>query len=212
MAKIPKKEFAELCGLTTGNLGNYIKRGHVVCVHDLIDTTNPTNLRFLEKRSAKDKADKQPAEGQKPKKTTAAQPKGKEIPDIEDLTPEEVPSYEESERKLKYLDTLKREKEIEKLQIDIDKKKGVVVPSELIKPVFLQHNQNIVQEFKNTADEIVRTFSKKHSLGANEVAEIKGELVACINSAIKKAVHASISQVKNIINEHSIKKEVGEHG
>lgn len=61
----------------------------------------------------------------------------------------DTPTLTNSTKKLKYLDTIKRTKEIEKLQIEIQKKKGEVVPVELIKPVILQHNQSILTEFKN---------------------------------------------------------------
>jgi hypothetical protein len=207
MAFLTKKDFAALCGIATNVLSTYIRRGKVVCKNDLIDTTHEFNVRFLEKQAGKEKgkADKQNA----PKVNQETPPaKSSPAPEVNDG---EVPPLIVSERLLKFLDTQKREKEIEKLQIDIDKKKGIVVPSELIKPVFLQHNQFIVTEIKNFGDEFMRRIVKKYGLNVNEEAEMKGDLVTHLNNAIKKATQASIKAVTNIINEHSQKKSIGEH-
>lgn len=212
MALYTVKEFATRSGLTLGNLGNYIKRGKVTLTGEdrLIDASSETNKLFLEKRLAKMK----PAE-HLPPEPIIKEEKSHELPsvkEIESIDDSELPTYIASERKLKYLDTLKRQKEIEKLEVDVAKKKGEVIPSELVKPLFLQHNQSIVTEFKNAADEIIRIFSQKKSLSVNEKAEIAGELVNCINSSINKATKLSVKAVKNIISEFAEKKGIGERG
>jgi len=198
MALLTKKEIAELCGLETKNLSVYIMRGKVIVgKNDLIDTNVDKNKSFIEKRKGK-------ISDVKIQTTTVIESKVSEQ--------SEGQSYTESERQLKYLDTIKRQKEIEKLEIEIQKKKGEVVPSELIKPVFLQHNQSIITEFKNATDEIIRIFSKKRSLTVEEVAEIKGETTETINNAINKATFSTIKSVESIVSEHQDKKNVGEHG
>lgn len=50
MAQIEKKQFAELCGIGTNDLSNYIKRGKVNVVEGLIDTDDQTNIYFYERR------------------------------------------------------------------------------------------------------------------------------------------------------------------
>lgn len=50
---ISKKEFGERCGLSPGNLSNYIKRGEVVVTDKKIDVTLPENIGFLDKRLRK---------------------------------------------------------------------------------------------------------------------------------------------------------------
>ena len=202
MALLTKKEVADLCGLETKNLSVYITRGKVVVgENDLIDSTVDKNRAFIEKRK---------------NKTVNIQIQTPTV--LESKIPQqpteksEGQTYTESERQLKYLDTIKREKEIEKLEIEIQKKKGEVVPSELIKPVFLQHNQSILTEITNRTDEFVRIFSKKKSLTVNEVAEMRGELTSWINESMNKAILSSIKSVESIIEEHQLKKSVGEHG
>lgn len=124
----------------------------------------------------------------------------------------DTPTLTNSTKKLKYLDTIKRTKEIEKLQIEIQKKKGEVVPVELIKPVILQHNQSILTEFKNAGDEILRIMSKKYSFSIEDLAFCKGEFVKTINNSMSKAIFVTTKSIDSIIQSHIEKKGVGEHG
>lgn len=208
MAIYSKKEFADLCRIETKNLSNYITRKNVIVNSSgFIDTSIDKNMAFLEKRRAKSSSI--------PSADIVVKNKKKNKPEDFDADETEYVSgpgqtYTESERKLKYLDTVKREAEIEKLKIDIAKKKGEVIPSELIAPCILQHNQSIVTEFKNTADEIIRIIAKKKSLSVNEMAEIKGDLVICINTSIQKATTLTSKNIENIISDFSEKKGVGE--
>lgn len=203
MPIVDKKEFSKLCGKPVNKLWTYIDRGKIILLGDgKLDTNDPRNRAFLEKWAARTDT-----------KTEIQDPAVIESK-IQLPAPEqsEGQSYTESERQLKYLDTIKRQKEIEKLEIEIQKKKGEVVPSELIKPVFLQHNQSIITEFKNATDELIRIFSKKRSLTVEEVAEIKGEATETINNAINKATFSTVKAVESIVLEHQDKKNVGEHG
>lgn len=197
-----KNEFCELCNLPAKSLAVYILRGKVVLnKQKLIDDTIDKNRAFLEKHRSKS--------GQ-------TEPKQKQIVDFKEKSTQDTEetstgqSYTESERQLKYLDTIKRQKEIEKLDIEIAKKRGEVVPSELIKPVFLQHNQSILTEFKNGIDEILRVFAKKSSLSVNQIAELKGEMVQIINHSVNKAIVTSENSVEVIISEHAEKRGVGQ--
>ena len=207
---------------------------------ELIDTENETNKALIEQIQAKKgenipkTAKKQVKEPKKVENTlkipnpTAFLPKipsfqpkielnntnsNKEVSDkhIEDEN-NDTPTLTNSTKKLKYLDTIKRTKEIEKLQIEIQKKKGEVVPVELIKPVILQHNQSILTEFKNAGDEILRIMSKKYSFSVEDLAFCKGEFVKTINNSMGKAIYATTKSIDSIIQNHIEKKGVGEHG
>lgn len=207
---------------------------------ELIDTENETNKALIEQIQAKKgenipkTAKKQVKEPKKVENTlkipnpTAFLPKipsfqpkielnnanvNKEVSDkhIEDEN-NDTPTLTNSTKKLKYLDTIKRTKEIEKLQIEIQKKKGEVVPVELIKPVILQHNQSILTEFKNAGDEILRIMSKKYSFSVEDLAFCKGEFVKTINNSMGKAIYATTKSIDSIIQSHIEKKGVGEHG
>lgn len=213
MALLSKKEFSEVCGISTKDLATYIRRKKVIVnSHDFIDTTDDINKTFMEKRRGRVEEVSLPA-AIKGAEMLLPPPEFGDIPagtDINDIISKPGQPISESERQKKYFDTIKIRGEIEKLKLDNAKKRGEVIPSELIKPVFLQHNQNILTEFKNAADEILRDFSKKKSLSVNETAELKGKMVETINEAITKAVTASSKSVDAIVSEYADKKGVGQ--
>lgn len=212
MPIIDKKEFSKICGKPVNKLWTYIDRGKIILLGDgKLDTDDPRNKAFLEKWTSRTDVTYKDISITVPKN----QQQTKNIPEstpLVDVESHEGQSYTESERQLKYLDTLKRRKEIEKLEFEVQKKRGEVVPSELIKPVFLQHNQSILTEYKNATDEIIRIFSKKRSLTVDEVAEIKTDLVKTINNAINNAIIISSKSIDSIISDHSDKRGIGEHG
>lgn len=212
MARLTKKEFGELCGIAEKNVYTYIQRGNVLMGDDgYIDTSADKNVLFVQKRQSKksviEVATAQPIP-MYAQKSKSYDEYSEDDGDDEDASG--MPSLTTSERKKKYLETIKIAQEIELLKLREEKIRGDVVPADLMKPLFLQHNQSIVSEFKNTADEIVRIFAKRKKLNLNEIAEIKGELVSCINVSIGKATKASVKAVDNIIAEHSESRGRGE--
>lgn len=216
MSLLTKKQFAEHCQVGTNYLHAPIKRGNVIVNGaGLIDTENEFNRAFMEKRLSKNPPAAPPANSTEAfiadasksvKEKTAALNKF-----LSDLDDSEIPPLAVSVKKSKYLSNIKIEKEIEKLKFDIAKRKGEVVPSELMKPVFLQHNQSIVTEFKNVIDEVLRLFAKESSLSPNKTAEITGVLTSTINTAITKATHLTSKSILAIIKDHTERRGAGEH-
>ncbi len=213
MALLTKKEFSERCGIPTNALSVYVKRKKVQLTGELIDDTLDINKAFIVKmvakmnRGAAKKAEKPIVLEVKEAKNIT---ENEETTQNEPLKDGDIPTYEASERLLKHLDTLKRAEEIEKLRLDLSKKRGEVVPSELIKPVLLQHNMVITTEFKNGAEDIIRVFSKKRGLSVNEAAEMRGELIRIINDSITRATGGSKKSIEAIVNEFTEKRGVGE--
>ena len=186
------------------SLAVYLKRGDVVLDNDFLDTDDPKNKMFIERRVAKGKVPSNPIQteyvnGQ------AVITENKSKP-----TDDGIPDYAESERRVKYYDALKREKEVEKLELDIQKKRGEVIPSELIPPVILQHNQSIITSIKNEFDEWLRNHAKRYDLGVNEIAEIRTQAVQWINTGMNKATAMSVRAVENIVKDYQDKRGVGE--
>lgn len=210
MSVLTKAQFAELLKWQTNKLSVYIKRGKIILVNDLINTETETNRLFLEKYMARDESQPSSETFTPPPPNSGGANSG-EIKDPENLfSALGIPTYNESLRVLKYRDSLKREKEIEKLELENAKKRGEVIPSELVKPVFLQHNQSIITEFKNTTEEFLRVIAKKYSITGNDVAEYTGLFTTCINTAIKNATALTSKSVTNIIRDHSEKRGRGE--
>jgi hypothetical protein len=227
MATITKKELRERCGnLTAGNLSNYIKRGKIVLnSNGDIDLNNDVNRLFLQKNMvSQDAEDDTEAKKKTPKEriidNNIKKEKASKQPAVqlvlgdgendEVLDKLGVPTITYSERVLKYRDTQKRQKEIERLELDLQKKRGEVIPTELILPVFKQHNHSLSTQFHNGAEEFLRRIAKIKDLSSTEVAKLKGELVAIINEAQRKSAEMTIHGVDAIIKEFSVKKGVGE--
>jgi len=213
MALLTKNEFAEQCGIQTKALSVYIQRGKVVVVNEHLDTNNDRNKAFIEKNKGKKR------EKELIKDIPTIAPTVKHQVNIDDFDDDvlneddedsEVPALYVSEKLLKHLDTKKREREISLLKIKEDKIRGIVIPSDLIKPVFLQHNQYILMEQKNADEEILTMYAHKYSMSLEDIAFMRGEYVKRRNAAVQKAAESSAKAVENIVRDFSDKRGVGE--
>jgi hypothetical protein len=205
MAIYTQKEFAALVNMPPNRLTIYKNRGKINIINHQVDTADAINAAFLDKYRTRNVP--------KQEITTTIVPKVVQTKLAVDETlfvPTENQSYSESERQLKYLDTLKRKKEIEKLDIDIAKKRGEVIPTELMSPLVLQHNQSITTEYKYVIDEFIRIFSAKYRLNVNEIAEITGKMTQSLNKSVDKATETTINSIESIVNEYAEKRGVGE--
>jgi hypothetical protein len=210
MALFSKTEYAEACGMVSNALAVYIKRGKVVVGEDgMIDTNEDKNIAFLEKMRSKKQGIVIPKEPKK-KAPPVPTPVFAEESENNSENEGEIPSLAASERLLKHLDTQKREREVEKLDLEIEKKRGEVIPSELIKPVFLQHNQHLLMSMKNADDEMLSIFGHKYSLALEDIAWIRGEWTKKRNTAITEATSASVKAVDSIVADFSVKRGVGQ--
>lgn len=205
MAVYSVKEFSVLVGIKPSNLSVYNTRGNLLIVNKTIDTSVEKNSAFLEKYRSRN-IGKTEEKINVPKNTTP------NVPAADDALapPTQSQSYTESERQLKYLDTLKRKKEIEKLDIDIAKKRGEVIPTELMNPLVLQHNHSITTNYKYVIDDFIRIFSAKYGLNVNEIAEIRGKMTESLNKAIDKTTETTINSIEIIVNQYAEKRGVGE--
>lgn len=204
-----KKEFAQLIGKTTKDLAVYIGRGKVNLTNDgKIDTSDLKNANFYQVYSAKSelKAEAPPVI-RRPKKVII---EDEEIPEPDFAFDSDIPAYAVSEQKLKYLDTLKREKEIEALELKNQKIKGEVVPADLIQPILLQQNRNMMIEIKNGMEEVLRSVAKRFDLTLADVADYRKQITYTINDSAKKAIENSKKALVSILNDYSETRGRGE--
>ncbi|OJV51643.1 MAG: hypothetical protein BGO31_00115 [Bacteroidetes bacterium 43-16] len=236
MALLTASEFADACIIKRTSLASYENRGKIVATgsgkNKKFDTENPTNALFIRDKQAKKTSELEEAEIiNRIKKYPAAPEKVEAKPDTthtdafnkilaevdeaekavgKSRNGKPTPKYEDSVQLLKYLDTLKREKEIEQLTIKIQKQRGEVVPADLIQNVFTAHNQSILIEFKNGADDIIRIISAEKRFSVDEIAKIRGQLVDILNRAIDQAIENTAKSVEQIINDYTSILAVGE--
>lgn len=235
MALLTATEFAKLCIIPRTSLPSYETRDKVIPTGSgkskMFDTENPTNALFIQMQKAKQTSEEEEAEIiNRIKKYPAATEKVEAAPDtthtdafnkiLAEVDEAEkavgksrngnIPKYEDSVQLLKYLDTLKREREIALLTIKEQTQKGEVIPTALIQPVLFQHNHYILTEFKHTIEEILREFAKMKSLDPEEHANLKGIMTNRVNAAMEKGTQNTISTVESIVKDFTLQRAVGE--
>lgn len=207
-----KSEFAVLCGIESRQISIYVNRKKLVLSGDFIDSTIEPNATFLRKKQAKGKkttpAKNSPSNGKVTNVKKYKDPVFDEpgVPNVEDP--------EEADTEIREGDTLETQKlkhaikkvkeDTLKVQLHNMQTMGKVIPTELVKTIFIQHNQSIVTEFKNGVEDIVRIVAKQKGMNVNEQAEITGEMVKIINTAIEKAIQLSIKNVDNITENYEL--------
>lgn len=193
MPKLTLQQLSDVTGITSGNLSNYRKRGKIVEDSEgLFNTENKFNKLFLDQKVLK----------------KFNQSEGGDLDEALDG----IPDISVSTTRLKFLQANKTEKEIAKLELDIQKKQGEVIPYELIKPIFLQHNMSLLTAFKNAIEDVIRALSKENELSGEQIARVRGEVIEIINAALKNANDVSLKSIDIVISNYSDLKGVGEHG
>lgn len=213
MALLSKQEFSTLCTIKTKDLSVYIGRKKVVVrPDDMIDTEDPMNIAFMDKKGVtaatvasvpSGRAAK--AEGKKPAKGDKAQPAAASKPADPDQ-----PEYHISTAKLKHLDTQKREEEIKHLRLKNSKISGELIPAALVEPLFVQHNQSFLTSFNQVAAAILTEFAHIKKFTPEEMAQMRTRMVAQINKGMADAEELTTSSLKMIVTEYAQSKGVGE--
>jgi hypothetical protein len=200
MALHSKRQFAELCGIPTKTLAIYISRGKVSVFNDLIDDTSPENQYFLASKSIKSSENSNQQAVSAPKDAAKAHV----------IQPNIQEGIFALDQRLKVLEAKKKERELAILAIKEDKMRGEVIPSDLVKILFLQHFKTVGASFRNSIENVITNIAKRKSLNINEIAEIRADLNDIINSSIKSSIDESKKNISNIISEYSTKRGVGE--
>ena len=209
-------EFADLAGMSTGNLANMIKRGNVECIEidgrKRIDDSSERNKAWLAKRKRKlgDKKaasddEEEPGDNfsathvvvaDKPKTNKKNESPGDKAYRLElDL--------EEAELKIKQ-ERARYEK------VKADKAEGLVIPTELVKGLYLQFSKSIFTESKGFLEDFILQVSTKYSIPTNEAANWRKLAIDGLNMSIKNSVQRTKDQLNNIVDEYSMAKGRGE--
>jgi hypothetical protein len=202
-----------MCGLSAGNLSNYIKRGKVILTGELIDDTKPENIDFLQKfadRKLEKSNESEQNTGEisnEPIKSTKKEPAQRQKTTNES----EGEGGYSLDRKLKAQELKKKEAETRLLNLKEEKIRGEHIPTELIRSIIILQSQSFVTAFKNGMEDFITIVAKTKGMNVNEVAEARGELIRVINTTANKAVDLAKKGVDSIVGEYAIKREVGEH-
>ena len=219
MAEYSKKEFAALCGITPSALSNNITgaKGRAVKVKvnaaGKIDSTDPTNAYFLQKKLAERKIvlnNEVGSDASEEETNTEAEAEFER--NVNSAGGGAVVDIIQLDRHKKQLDINKISEEIEILKVKKEKLHGEVIPTDAVKMVLVQHTKSIVSEFQTAADNLIVKIAKQKGLNLNEQAELRGYLVDQINIAAAEAITTTKKSIKTIVNEYATKRGIGERG
>lgn len=113
--------------------------------------------------------------------------------------PDIIMSTFEAENKYKSARAVKVTHEAELMKLKVAKVRGSVIPTELVMPVFIQHNQSILMAQKATDDEIISDIAHRFKIPAEAVAELRGKWATDRNAAMDRAIEASEMSVDAIL-------------
>ena len=203
MAIYTRSDFAKECGITEGYLGVYIGRGKVILTEDgQVDSKQRDNFDFLRKQLDKKKA--------KLKETiisnTIPDNNGRERP----LDQEEYDNYDLGLKK-KSIDIEKAEVEVRLAKLKEEKLKGELVPVVLVNHLFKAYSQATITVQKDVMEEQLVIIAKEAGLTDEQIARIRNRVYELLNNGQEKAISLTKRSIKSLVEEFSIKKEVGEH-
>lgn len=211
MALYKQADFAKTCGVTNAYLSVNIKRGKVFVNGGFIDDQEKYNADFLQKCLDKKKSNK-------PEKNA-----GQSEQSYKDNTNNEGDIGNESDGPLdnasRYsLDVRLKRQELEKKQAETrllnlkeEKIRGEVMQVSLVIQLISAHNQSIITTNKDTLESLLINISKEARLSGDQLAGLRGKLVKILNESSEKAVAMTKRNLKSLVQEFTIKKEVGEH-
>ncbi len=174
---ISKTEFCKRCGLSPGNLSNYINRGKVIVTDKKIDLELIDNIEFLKERRRKIEGSEQSGS---------------------------------LESQLKRVEIKKKKQEINLLELKEQKTIGALIPTEMVKILFIQHSKSILTAFDNSIDKILTKISKVKKLTNAERSKLSGELKAELNTAVDRSIGESKSNIRKMIFEYTEVRGIGE--
>lgn len=233
-----RTEFSKLCGFQKSNeLSVYVSRGKVLLSGDYIDLDVEVNQRFLahrekllaekgivpptvkapvaeaatppplkaEKKSSVEKLP--PPKGLKP----VEKPAGKDIKIPPPTIPEGFTAMNQMAMQKDQLDIEKKVIEIKLKKLDHQKKLGELVPTDLVRTLFVQHSKSIMTAFHDEADNFLMEISKEAGLSREQLAKMRGKLVMKINQGIENSLKESKKSLQAIVEEYRMLRGIGEH-
>lgn len=220
-----KKQVAEMLGIKTKDLSVYIGRGKVDVVPGgadaCIDIDSDKNKAFIDralvKRGGATRLVKLHPDNTTPQVALPGQQQATEDEDggktLAELAKDPTlanMSYADLEKLYKHRQNEALRFRAMKDAIEIEKKRGEVIPSELMPALVIRHNQHFIVTFKNTTDQILTDFGKLRDFTPKEFAEMRKRMLDAINEGADEAVKMTQDSIREVINDYTVKRGVGE--
>jgi hypothetical protein len=232
MAFLSAKEFAIRAGTTPNNIGTYELRGKIFkAANGLYDDTDPRNVAWLDKRLRKKEvaaamgSEEAPAVESKPSpeggndqpargrgRPKAPKKKAKRLR----MTAEEKTKRAERDedvsitREKNKIELEKKRKELHLQELQLAKKQGQLMPTDLAQATIKQFSKDIITGFYQSIDNLLTEIGKKRRMERDEMAELRTIMRKLLNEGVDKAVDLSQKSVINIAGAYSEKLDTWE--
>lgn len=223
MALLSRTELANQTGRTLAYLKVYEKRGKIIFQKDvngketIFDTNAPVNKEiflkwtneFLDKfKNGSEEEVKNAPNVKITRKILTNQNKGEDKNNTSEPTPIEVTRLLDQQKKT--IEIQKAQYDLEILRQKLEKQQGLVIPVELVMPLFAQHTKNILNEYRNTNERLITTIAAKFKLNNSQIAELKMWTNREINLAGDRALEETKNNISSIQHNYSQKRGKGE--
>lgn len=193
MARYTRAEFCDLCGVSSGDLSNYIKRGKVVVDGDGFDSENALNAAFIKKR-----------EGRQLKKKSSS-------PKVAEKKEKPQGGYVNALQQKAEVDIQAKRQLIELKNLEIRKKLGEMIPTDSVRQIFIMHSENMKTAYMESSDNIIVIMGQRKEFNAEDVAYVRKKFYDLVNKAISDTITATKVSIDNLVKEFSEKRGVGQH-
>jgi hypothetical protein len=231
MALHTKKEFAKLCGLTTGNLSNYEGRRKIMYSGDYVDDSIEPNISFLQKRQLllknmpaemrEEVAEQSEREEIKTSKVKESATRKKEYSKPVDNYRPPIPNTTQSgfqmDGSLLALEkeklVLQNQKLVEEVQLAKKKNEKIAEESVLVEHVralIIIQSESGKIAWENAVEDLLVTMTREFQLPREKVAIVKGEVNDIINNALNRAAAESHKTLKRLQSDYANKRGKGE--
>lgn len=216
MALIDRVEFCKTYEISAAYLKVNIDRKKIILTGNVIDSKLPENSDWIKKRVAKLEEEARQA-GEKGTNTSTSIQETKASDQKSTVkittTPRSTnngPSKYDKEEDLLELEIESQKLKNEQLRLKNEKLTGEMIPTELVRNLFIHHTKSIITEFKNGGELLIKILASKKDFTLEEQTELRAELKDIINKSTNKAVDETEGTLENIISEYQNKKDQGE--
>lgn len=223
MAKLSRSELAKQTGKTLAYIKMYENRGKLIFEKDvngkesIFDTNAPVNKEIYAKWTSEFLEKFKNGSQEVEKKLPDAKITRKILTKDKNKNNEILPSVPTAIEVTRALDQQRKTIEIQKAQFELEilrqkqeKQLGLVIPVELVMPVFAQHTKNILNEYRNTNERFITTIAAKYKLNNSDIAELKMWTNREINMAGDRALEETKNNISSIQDNYSQKRGKGE--
>lgn len=202
-----KKGFSSLTGINNKDISIYKRRQKIVYTiiegKEMIDSDDPINQAFIEERTIA------MAKKGKPVQAKIDAPIAGNRQEKKEGEPGGSNIYDLVEEK-KALDVEIAKREIIKRDMDIEKKRGEVIPVSPIENIVFKYKQYLITQQKIAYEAFLNEIGQKYAMVGEDIAYYRGRFIKGINNSFTTADTDFTNNLELILQDFSIKRGVGE--